>query len=64
MLRIHDILVLDPDADPCFWLMDPDPGSDPDPASFVIDLKATKNWLKKAFLLINFWRYIYIIFQR
>jgi hypothetical protein len=30
MLRIHDIL------DPCLWLMDPEPDSDP--AIFVIDL--------------------------
>ncbi len=33
----------------------PDPDADPDPAIFVIDLK--------VFLLISFWRYIYIIFK-
>ncbi len=26
-------------GDPCLWLMDPDPESDPDPAIFVIDLQ-------------------------
>ncbi len=38
---------------------------DPDPAIFVIDLQdAKKTILNKVFLLITFWRYIYIIFQR
>jgi hypothetical protein len=32
VLKIHDILV---SADPCLWLMDPDP----DPPIFVIDLQ-------------------------
>jgi hypothetical protein len=41
-------------ADPCLWLMDPDP------AIFVIDLQEA---FKNYFLLITFWRYIYIIFQ-
>jgi hypothetical protein len=29
-------------ADPCLWLMAPDPDSDPDPAIFVIDLQDAK----------------------
>ncbi len=65
VLRIHDILVYGSgSADPCLWLMDPD--SDPDPASYVIDLLRRQQKLiyKKVFLLITFWRYIYIIFQR
>ncbi len=40
---------------------------DPDPAIFVIDLQDANKKLiffKKVFLLITFWRYIYIIFQR
>ncbi len=39
---------------------------DPDTAIFVIDLQdANKKLIKKeVFLLITFWRYIYIIFQR
>ncbi len=48
-------------ADPCLWLMDPDP------AIVVIDHQdANKktNFLTQFFLLITFWRYIYIIFQR
>ncbi len=47
-------------ADPCLWLMDPDP------AIFVIDLQdASKKLIFNTFfLLITFWRYIYIIFQR
>ncbi len=49
-------------ADPCLWLMDPDS----DPAIFIINLQdANKKVIKKiVFLLITFWRYIYIIFQR
>ncbi len=45
--------------------MDPDPDADPDPAILVIDLQDAnkKTNLKKVFLLITFWRYIYIIFQ-
>ncbi len=52
-------------ADPCLWLMDSDPDAYPDPAIFVIDLQdANKtNFKTKAFLLITFWRYIYIIFK-
>jgi hypothetical protein len=37
-----------------------DPDADPDPAIFVSDLQD----VNKVFLLINFLRYIYIIFQR
>ncbi len=48
-------------ADPCLWLMDPVP----DPA-VVIDLQDANKKLikKKVFLLITFWRYIYIILKR
>ncbi len=60
-------------ADPWHFGMDPDP--DPDPAIFVINLQDTNkiqifNFLLiteeivNKFLLIIFWRYIYIIFQR
>jgi uncharacterized membrane protein YjdF len=49
-------------ADPCLWIMDPDP------AIFVIDLQDAcqqkTNFSTKFCLLITFWRYIYIIFQR
>jgi hypothetical protein len=45
-------------GDPYIWLMDPDP--DADPAIFVSALQDAN----KFFLLITFWRYIYIIFQR
>ncbi len=47
-------------ADPCLWLMDPDP------SIFIIDLQdATKNYFKKRFFLhITFWRYFYIILQK
>jgi hypothetical protein len=46
-------------ADPCLVLIDPDP------AIFVIDLPKmpTKNKFFKVFLLITFWRYMYIIFK-
>ncbi len=41
---------------------------DPDPAIFVIDLQdaniVNTNFVKQIFLLITFWKYIYIIFQR
>ncbi len=50
-------------TDPCLWLMI----VDPDPAFFVIDLQdANKKqfFVYTFFLLITFWRYIYIIFQR
>ncbi len=41
-------------------------GPDPAPAIFVIDLQDANNKLikKKVFLLITFWRYICIMFQR
>ncbi len=46
-------------ADPCLWLMDPNP------AIFIIDLPKmpTKTDLKKKIFLFTFWRYIYIIFK-
>ncbi len=49
-------------ADPCLWVMDPDP----DPALFIIDLQdANKKLLFfKSFLHITFWRYIYIVFKK
>ncbi len=39
---------------------------DPDPAIFIIDLQDdSKNYfLTQFFLLITYWMYIYIIFQR
>jgi hypothetical protein len=37
VLRIRDILAGSGSADPCLWLIDPDP--DPNPAIFVIDLQ-------------------------
>ncbi len=40
--------------------MDPDP--EPDPAIFLSDLQDINKKLN-SFLLITFWRYIYIIFQ-
>ncbi len=45
--------------------MDPNPDSDPDPATFDTDLsrRQQKANLKKVYLLIIFWWYIYIIFQ-
>jgi hypothetical protein len=40
-------------------------GTDPDPAIFVIDLQdAYKKLISKKNLLITFFMYIYIIFQR
>ncbi len=46
-------------ADPCLWLMDPDP------AIFVIDLQdANIKQIYKKIAAYYFWRYIYIIFQR
>jgi hypothetical protein len=38
-LRIHEILVRIRIPDQYPWLIDPDPGSDPDPAIFVSDLQ-------------------------
>jgi hypothetical protein len=60
VFRIHDILVWTGSADPCLWLIDPDP----DPAFLSLTFKRlTKNsFFHKVFLLITFWRYIYIIF--
>ncbi len=52
-------------ADPYIWLIDPD--VDPDPAIFVSDLQDVNKkqiFENNFFLLITFWRYIYIIFQR
>ncbi len=49
-------------GDPCWWLMDPD--LDPNPAIFVINLQDAKKNILYVFLLITFWRYIYIIFQK
>ncbi len=50
-------------GDPCLWLMDPD--LDPDLDLFVIDLQdANKKLPIKKNLLITFWRYIYILFER
>ncbi len=50
-------------ADLYFWLMDPD--CDPNLAIFVSDLQDIQNIsFFKVSLLITFWRYIYIIFQR
>jgi hypothetical protein len=49
-------------ADPCLWLMDPESGS----CYFRHwpSQDGNKNLsFKKAFLLITFWRYIYIIFK-
>ncbi len=54
-------------ADPYryLWLMDPDHDSVQDPDIFVTDLQHhNKKLIKKVFLLITFWRYIYIIFRR
>ncbi len=43
--------------------MNPDP--DMDPAIFITDWRQQKtNFIFKSFLLITFWRYIYIDFQR
>ncbi len=46
-------------ADPCLWLMDPGPGSDPDPAFFVTDLQDAN---KKQFLFKHFFclRYYFL----
>ncbi len=49
-------------ADPYIRLMDPDP----DPAIFISDLQDNNKKIIYflVFLLVTFWRYIYIIFQR
>ncbi len=53
-------------ADPCPWLMDPD--ADPGSGSCYFRrwprCQQKTNFLLKFYLLITFWRYIYIIFQR
>jgi hypothetical protein len=55
-------------TDPCLWLIDPDPDSDadPDPAiySSLTFKMLTKTNILKSLLLITFWRYTYITFQR
>ncbi len=58
-------------ADPCIWLMAPDPDSDPDPGSgscyfrhWPSRCQQKTNFLTQFVLLITFWSYIYIIFQR
>ncbi len=52
-------------ADPCLWLMDPDPGSR---SSYFRHwpsrCQQKTNFLTQFFLFITFWSYIYIIFQR
>ena len=57
------------DPDPCLWLMDSDPDPDPVSGSWYFRHWPTRcqqktNFLTKFFLLITFWSYIYIIFQR
>ncbi len=66
VFRIQDILVWIRIHGSITWLMDQDPDSDPDTTIFIIDLQDAnkKLILKKFFLIITFWRYIYIIFQR
>ena len=54
-------------ADPCFWLMDPDP--DPGSGSryfrhWPSRCQQKTNFLTQFFLLITFWSYSYIIFQK
>ncbi len=54
-------------ADPYLWLMDPDP--DPGSGSCYFRhwhsrCQQKTNFLTQFFLLITFWSYIYIIFQR
>ncbi len=58
-------------ADPCLWLMDPDSVPDPDPGpgscyycNWPSRCQQKTNFLTQFFLLITFWSYIYIIFQR
>ncbi len=52
-------------ADPCLWLMDPDPGSGSCYFRHWPSMYQQKtNLLTQFFLLITFWSYIYIIFQR
>ncbi len=46
-------------ADPCLWLMDPDPDR-----HWPSSCQQRTNFLTQFFLLISFWSYIYIIFQR
>ncbi len=58
-------------ADPCLWLLGPDSDPDPDPGSgscyfrhWPSRCQQKTNFLTQFFLLITFWRYIYIIFLR
>ncbi len=60
-------------AVPCLLLMDPDLDSDPDPdpgsgscyfRHWPLRCQQKTNFLTQFFLLITFWSYIYIIFQR
>ncbi len=58
-------------AVPCLWLMDPNPDSDPDPGfgscyflHWPSRCQQKTNFSTQFFLLITFWRYIYIIFRR
>ncbi len=50
------------DPDPYLWLTDPDLATDH--ALFVTDLQDAPKNISKFFLLINFWRYIYIVLHR
>ncbi len=51
-------------ADPCLWLMDPDPGSGSCYFRHRPSRCQQKTNFRKVFLLITFWRHIYIIFQK
>ncbi len=58
-------------ADLCLWLMDPDPDTDPHPGSGACYFRhwpsrcqQKTNFFTHFFLLITFWSYSYIIFQR
>ncbi len=51
-------------ADPCLWQLDPDPGSGSCYFRHCPSRWQQKtNFLSQFFLLITFWRYIYIIFK-
>ncbi len=52
-------------ADPCLWLMDPDPGYGSCYfRHWPSRCQQKTKFLTQFFLLITFWRYNYIIFQR
>ncbi len=51
-------------ADPCLWLMEPGPGSGSCYFRHWPLRCQQKTNLTQFFLLVTFWRYIYIIFQR